>query len=194
MVDFFQCTEYKGDVEESVKILLTGSPGCGKTTAVMKILNQLDADRVSGFYTCEMRRQGVRRGFTWNRLDGTSGVLAAVGFKSPFRVSRYGVDVKGFAEHVVEAIDIRRTGNKLLVIDEIGKMECFCERFVQAVREAFASDRSILATVAQKGAGLICEVKSYPDVEVFTLTPACRTDIVDQVLERLSAFKKLSLF
>ncbi len=177
-------------MEESVKIILTGSPGCGKTTAVMKILSWLDADRTSGFYTCEMREGGVRRGFTWNRLDGASGVLAAVGFKSPFRVSKYGVDVKGFAEHVVEAIDIRRTGDKLLVIDEIGKMECFCERFVEAVREGFASDSSILATVAQKGAGLIGEVKSYPDVDIFTLTPVNRTNIIEQVLEKLSAFKK----
>jgi nucleoside-triphosphatase THEP1 len=35
----------------SVKILLTGLPGCGKTTAVMRIVENLDSEKLAGFYT-----------------------------------------------------------------------------------------------------------------------------------------------
>jgi len=36
------------------KILLTGSPGCGKTTAVMKIVRALNKAKIAGFCTEEI--------------------------------------------------------------------------------------------------------------------------------------------
>ena len=63
---------------KSVKILLTGRPGCGKTTAVMKIIDNLDPETIEGFYTQELRKDNVRRGFNWKRLDGAEGTLAHV--------------------------------------------------------------------------------------------------------------------
>ena len=44
------------------KILLTGRPGCGKTTLIKCVVNSL-AGRTGGFYTEEMREHGVRVGF-----------------------------------------------------------------------------------------------------------------------------------
>ena len=42
---------------ESAKILLTGRPSCGKTTAVMQIVSNLKPEKVAGFYTQEIRRR-----------------------------------------------------------------------------------------------------------------------------------------
>ena len=64
------------------KILLTGQPGCGKTTAVMKIIDNLDPKKIAGFYTQEIRRNNVRKGFRWKRLDGAEGKLAHIDIKS----------------------------------------------------------------------------------------------------------------
>ena len=49
---------------KSVKILLTGLPGCGKTTAVMQIIANLDPKKVAGFYTQEIRQNNMRKGFS----------------------------------------------------------------------------------------------------------------------------------
>ena len=175
--------------DSSTKILLTGPPGCGKTTAIMKVVEQLSADRAAGFYTQEIREAGERKGFRWRRLDGAEGVLAHVGIKSRCKVGRYGVDVAGFDRSVVPVLDVDQSRAELFVIDEIGKMECFSEKFIAAVRRLLASDRSVLATVAQRGGGFIREVKDHPGVTLITLTSGNREEIVAEVSERLLSGK-----
>jgi len=67
---------------EPLKILLTGPPGCGKTTAVMTIAGVLRGKlRMAGFYAAEIRKAGRHTGFRWHRLDGWTGTLAHVEIK-----------------------------------------------------------------------------------------------------------------
>ena len=155
---------------ESVKILLTGSPGCGKTTAIRRIVEKLDLGRVAGFYTQEIRIDGVRKGFGWKRLDGPEGTLAHIDIRGPLKVGKYGVDVAEFERLVVPVLDIANLDADLFVIDEIGKMECLSQLFVAVVDRLLRSDKSLLATVAQKGGGLIREIKERPDVLLLNLT------------------------
>lgn len=177
---------------ESAKILLTGLPGCGKTTAVTKIIADLNREKVAGFYTQEIRQNDTRKGFRWTSLDGATGILARVDIKGPFRVGKYGVDVPGFEKAVVPILDVERNDAELFVIDEIGRMECLSEKFVTAVRRLFASDKSVLATVAQKGRGLISEVKNYPGTRLFNLTRHTRDKTIAEILQVLSFLKKPS--
>jgi nucleoside-triphosphatase len=177
-------------MSDSAKILLTGLPRCGKTTAVMQIISNLNSDRIAGFYTQEIRQAGVRRGFSWRRLDGTTGTLAHVDIRGPYRVGKYGVDVAGFEKSVVPILDAEKTDAQLFVIDEIGKMECFSKEFVAAIRRLFKSDKSVLATVALKGSGLISEIKDYPDTKLFNLTHHNSEKTIDQILKSLSFVKR----
>ncbi len=177
---------------KSAKILLTGLPGCGKTTAIMKIIDNLRSDKVAGFYTQEIRQNNIRKGFCWKRLDGAEGTLAHINIKGPLRVGKYGVDVAGFEESVVPILDVERVAAELFIIDEIGKMECLSGKFIAAVRRLFASEKSVLATVAQKGSGLISEVKNYPNTEIFNLTRAGRDKTISEILQILSFLKRAS--
>lgn len=176
--------------EGAIRILLTGPPGCGKTTAVMKIVRQLDKSRMAGFHTEEIREGARRTGFRWARLDGPSGTLAHFDIRGPHRVGRYGVDIAAFNHEVVPILDPATTEAKLFVIDEIGKMECLSETFVQAVRRLFASDRAVLATAAQKGGGFIREVKSYRTVKLLHLTVENRDEVTQQVMDMLGPSPK----
>jgi nucleoside-triphosphatase len=176
-------------LSKSAKILLTGLPGCGKTTTIMKIISELDRTSFAGFYTEEIRENNNREGFRWKSLNGAGGTLAHVDIKSRFKVGRYGVDVAGFEKSVVPILDVEQSDAGLFVIDEIGKMECLSKKFVAAVRRLFASDKSVLATVARKGKGLISEVKSYPGVELFNLTHENRDKTIGEILQILSFLK-----
>jgi nucleoside-triphosphatase len=167
------------------KVLLTGLPGCGKTTAVMRVCAGLKGRRLAGFYTEEIRHGGARTGFRWKRFDGAEGILAHIDIKSRFRVGKYGVDVGGFERDVVPVLDSKQGDVDLFVIDEIGKMECLSEQFVEAVRRLFAGERCVLATVAQKGAGLITEVKNMLGVRLLTLTERNRDSVADETLKLL---------
>ncbi len=177
-------------LSESAKILLTGLPRSGKTTAVMQIIANLNCEKLAGFYTQEIRQGGVRKGFSWQRLDGAAGTLANIEIKGPFRVGKYGVDVAGFEKSVVPILDAEKTDTQLFVIDEIGKMECFSKKFAAAIRRLFKSDKSVLATVALKGTGLISEVKNYQDIKLFNLTRQNRDKTIAEILQALSFFKK----
>jgi nucleoside-triphosphatase len=174
---------------KSAKILLTGLPGCGKTTAIMKIIDELSCASVAGFYTEEIRENNTRKGFRWKRLDGAGGILAHVDIKGRFKVGKYGVDVAGFEKLVVTILDAEQNDAGLFVIDEIGKMECLSRKFVAAVRGLFDSDKSVLATVARKGTGFISEVKIYPGTQLFNLTSDNRKKTIDEILKILSFMK-----
>lgn len=168
-----------------LRILLTGPPGCGKSTAVIKIAAQLEKTKIAGFYTGEIRTAGIRKGFSWHRLDGPTGTLAHIDIKSRYRVSRYGVDIAGFEKSVVPILD-PSLSSSLFIIDEIGKMECLSQRFVAAVQRLFDSDKSILAAIALKGSGFIAELKSRTDVKIFTLDASNRDFLTCDVLKMLS--------
>ena len=152
----------------------------------MKIIAELNCTSVTGFYTEEIRENNTRRGFRWKRFDGAAGILAHVDIKGRFKVGKYGVDVEDFEKNIVPILDTERTNTELFIIDEIGKMECYSEKFVAAARRLFASDKSVLATVARKGADLISEVKNYPGTQLFNLTRENRDKTVAEILQLLS--------
>lgn len=106
------------------KLLITGLPGVGKTTLVRKLAARLGPLRPVGFFTEEVREGGVRKGFEWVGFDGRRGTLAHVRFSSRYRVGKYRVNVDGF-ERFLEGVPFLAPDTKLVVIDEIGKMECF---------------------------------------------------------------------
>jgi nucleoside-triphosphatase len=67
-------------------------------------------------------------GFSINTLNHRTGVLAHQDIHSRFRVGRYGVNLENIDQIAVPAMMPDRP-DMLVVIDEIGKMECLSERF-----------------------------------------------------------------
>lgn len=152
-------------------LLLTGPPSCGKTTAVLRLVERLAGLRLAGFHTRELREDGSRVGFEAIGISsGRHALLAHARSKSRSRVGKYGVEPAALAPLVADEL-VRPTAEvDVFVIDEIGKMELLCPEFIAVVRRLLDGPVPLLATVAMKGGGLIAEVKGRQDVRLIEVT------------------------
>jgi nucleoside-triphosphatase len=166
------------------RILVTGAPGSGKTTLVRTVLQLLGGVRAAGFYTEEIRGPTGRTGFRVATLDGRTARLATVGGRSGPRVGRYVVHLAEFEALALPQIELRPEVD-LLVIDEIGKMECLSPAFVAAARRALTAPIPLLGTVALAGGGFIAEAKRTPGVEVVEVSRENRNRLPPRVAARL---------
>jgi nucleoside-triphosphatase len=151
------------------------------TTVIRKVADRLQGHRIGGFFTEEIRVEGMRQGFRMTTFDGLDVVFAHREIESTVRISGYGIDV-GAIDRVVE----RAFGPaELYLIDEIAKMECSSEKFVAGVRMVLESGRPVVATVSLKGEGLPQEVKQRPDAVVWKVTRETRAGLPDRILGQI---------
>ncbi len=168
----------------SDNILITGPPGIGKTTLIRSVCSALADQEIAGFYTEEIRRNGERRGFELVGLNGERALLAHVDIRSPFRVGKYGVDMDSL-DRFIQTEPFLAPSNDLIVIDEIGKMECFSATFRRVTQRALASETPVVASVAQRGRGFIAEVKERWDVRLFYMGWDNRDHLLPQIIGQL---------
>lgn len=161
-------------------LLVTGTPGVGKTTLIRRVAERLRSQTLGGFYTEEQREAGRRTGFRLVDFEGHALTFAHVGIDGP-RVSRYGVDVAALDARA-EALLAPRPGVAVYLVDEIGKMECLSPRFVAAMRRLLASGSRVVATVAKQGEGLIAEAKRWPGATLWAVSRDNRDRLPDEVL------------
>jgi nucleoside-triphosphatase len=160
--------------------LLTGQPGAGKTSIVKQAVAGVKG-RVCGFYTEEIRGQGIRQGFRLVTLDGQTATLAHINFQSQYRVSKYGVDIDSLDRVGVSALNQAAQECDLVVVDEIGKMELFSVKFREAVQGIINSGKRLLGTIMLQSNPYADAIKRQPQVNLITVT---RTN-QDQVLKEL---------
>ncbi|MBN1259847.1 MAG: AAA family ATPase [Anaerolineae bacterium] len=169
-------------------LLLVGHPRSGKTTIIREVCTTL-GDRAGGFYTEEIFGPGGRKGFHLVTLDGKRAVLAHKDLRGPKSrlVGRYGVDLNVLENTGVRALDEARNAGKIVIIDEIGKMELLSQRFQEAVLRAILGPTPVLGTILYKPHPHADIVKSLAPVTLWEVNPLTRDALPDQILAWLSA-------
>lgn len=151
-------------------ILLTGKPNTGKTTAIKSLIAMIGQRRCGGFFTNEIRNEeGQRIGFETNTLSHKKFLLAHVDFDSPYQIEEFKVNVKGVEDIAVEDM-LNDTTHDFMVIDEIGKMQMFSDKFKDAVLKLANSDKRIIATITLDDTDFSRMLKEDPRNSLFTLT------------------------
>ncbi|RLI90982.1 MAG: AAA family ATPase [Candidatus Altiarchaeales archaeon] len=163
-------------------ILLTGRPGIGKTTIIKRVLDRIDLS-AGGFYTQEIREHGIRTGFKIITLDGNEGLLAHTELNTRFRVGRYFVNIDDIDEIAVQSI-LDSLDRDLIIIDEIGRMELFSEKFKEAVILALETKR-VLGTIMRWSNIFTDSIKARDDTDVIDVNLENRDSLVDMIVDIL---------
>ena len=166
--------------------LLTGQPGTGKTNLIKQAIAGMRGS-AGGFYTEEIRSQGVRQGFRLVTLDGQDTILAHVDIDSPYRVSKYGVDVDSLERVGVSALRKAAQQYDLVIIDEIGKMELFSANFRQTVGQIIDSGKRVLGTIMLSPNPVADAIKHHPQVNLVTVTRANHQQVLAELQHWLNA-------
>ncbi|HEC83372.1 MAG TPA: NTPase [Firmicutes bacterium] len=167
-----------------MKILLTGLPGIGKTTVIQKVTSRL-RDRVGGFITREQREGGRRTGFVIETLDGKRAILAVRSSKGKPRVGRYRVIVENIESVAVRALENAWHAGKIVVVDEIGKMELASNRFKNLIETIIESDTMILGTLSVARDPLLEAIRRREDIELIEVTMQNRESLPDRIVKIL---------
>ncbi|MGW0816740.1 nucleoside-triphosphatase [Streptomyces viridiviolaceus] len=167
------------------RILLEGRPGVGKTTAVRRLAALLRTREAVGFTTEEIRQAGTRVGFALETLTGRRAVLAHTNFPGPTRVGRYGVDLSVMEQLALPSLRTTAVPGRLVLMDELGRMELACSPFRDAVQALFDTAVDIVATVQAHRDPFTDALKQRPDVDVVRLTPANRDALPEALAARL---------
>ncbi len=88
----------------------------------------------------------------------------------------------------IQAISFLDPATNLIIIDEIGKMECFSDKFKKLIRKILNSDKLLIASISLKGGGLIAEIKKRDDIKLFEITQSNREYLL---IEGLKEVKRL---
>jgi nucleoside-triphosphatase len=163
-------------------IFLTGAPSSGKTTVIKKVIALLPYP-ATGFYTEEQRVAGKRVGFIMKTVEGKSGFLAHQDIRSHFHIRRYGVSIENIETIAVPSI--APCNGHIIILDEIGKMECFSELFKEAAITALNSPNIVVGTITFGGDDFIMQIKTRGDVEIHEVTPENRDSLPDLILENV---------
>jgi len=162
-------------------IFLTGAPSSGKTTVIKKVIKNLPVP-ANGFYTEEEKIGDKRVGFLMRSLDGKEGYLAHQDIRSDFHIRRYGVSIENI--ETIAASSIRPVDDNIIILDEIGKMECFSDKFRKAVLKALDSSNIVIGTITFGGDEFISKIKERNDIEIIEVTPLNRDSLPDLILQK----------
>jgi nucleoside-triphosphatase len=178
-------------------LLLSGNPGVGKTTVLMKTVNALKESgiRVGGMISREVREGGARVGFEIIDIASSRrGWLAHVNQKNGPQVGKYRVNIEDLNAIGVGAVTGAVENCEVIAIDEIGPMELFSEKFKDAAWKALDSGKLVIAVVHWKAKDrLINEAKKREDAEIITVTLENREKLDKQITEKALEFlKKIS--
>ena len=168
-------------------IVLTGAPGVGKTTAVMRAARAL-SDRglnVGGIVSRELRtNNNMRIGFEFiDLIKNDTNVLASITGNGP-RVGKYFVNLAG-CRFAAERLDAAARNCDVIICDEIGPMELKSREFIDSAKKLLDVDKKTIVVVHQRLQHPLTEQFRKKSSLLISLDLANREKVNEILLDRL---------
>jgi len=172
-----------------MNIVITGNPGCGKTTVCEKVIRRLEEGgiRCGGILCPEVKENGRRVGT--NAVDVMTReerIMAMLKNKAEFdgiEVGRYSLNRKGI-EFGKDAIENAMNCN-VIVIDEIGPVELSNDGMIDAAVKALDSENSVIVIVRSKLKKKFLEGFKDREFIVFDVSEENRKSLPEEISRRI---------
>jgi len=138
--------------------IVTGDPGVGKTTVVMRVAETLKQRglKVGGIISREIRSNNVRIGFEFVDLTTNErATLSSITGRGP-RMGKYFVDLDG-CSFAVEKLSKAIKDSDVIICDELGPMEFKSKEFVDCAKDMLQLDKPIIVVVHKRLQHLIID-------------------------------------
>jgi nucleoside-triphosphatase len=173
-----------------IKIGITGLPGSGKTSALIRVIEMLSGNelKVGGMIDEPIFNGRHRIGFTVRDIcTGDKEIFASMDIESKIMIGKLGVDLSKFEEVGVRAIKRACEECDIIVIDEIGKIEVESQPFIEAVRFALDADKPMLITLHKKSRNpLLQDIRRRDDVRILEVTPTNRNLLPHKIIRLMN--------
>lgn len=169
-------------------LFITGDPGIGKTTIMLKTIEDLKMRgyKVGGMITREARSHSIRVGFEILDLGSNRrGWLALVDQDHGPKVGKYKLNLEDLNNVGVASLSRALEGSEVIVIDEVGPMELYSEKFKDAVRKAVGTRKLVIGVIHRSSRdALIEELKGRKDFELIKVTKANRDSLPMTLIQK----------
>lgn len=173
----------------SRRIFLTGRPGVGKTSVLLRVIKRLKNQglRVGGMISQEARRGATRVGFRLIDItSGRSGWLAHIHEESGPSVGKYRVNLHDLQHIGVTAIQSAIETADVVIVDEVGPMELYSAAFKEAVIRALQSSKILIGVLHQRARDpLISAIRATPQIHIVEVTLANRGQLHETVFDMI---------
>ncbi|GIU70736.1 MAG: NTPase [Candidatus Nitrosocaldaceae archaeon] len=163
-------------------ILITGEPGVGKTTILLKLFNMLKSYKVGGIIAKEIRSNG-RIGFEFIDLSSNKReLLASIHGNGP-RVGKYYINLEGCKF----AADILKNANNydIILVDELGPMEFKSKEFRDAAKMLLDVNKIRIVVIHKRLKDTIIDEYKRRANAIITVTKENRDNIPDYILKMI---------
>ena len=171
-----------------MKIVLTGEPGIGKTTLIKKLAKVL-RNKAIGFWTEEVRdlKTNKRTGFKVVSTEGNSLLFASKTFTSKHLVGSYGVNVQRFESVALPILEKALKENKVVLVDEVGKMELFSKPFRELIRAIIHDPRKhmVITIPIRDVHPLVAEIRRLTGAVLLEVNKENRDELLEDILNLL---------
>ncbi len=171
-----------------MKIVLTGEPGIGKTTLIKKLAKVL-GNKAIGFWTEEVRDPKTRKrtGFKVVSTEGNSLLFASKTFTSKHLVGSYGVNVQRFESVALPILEKALRENKVVLVDEVGKMELFSKPFRELIRALIHDPRKhmVITIPIRDVHPLVAEIRRLTGAVLLEVSKENRDGLLEDILSLL---------
>jgi nucleoside-triphosphatase THEP1 len=139
--------------------------------------------RARGFLQEPIHEEDELVGYTLRSLGGRQAWIAHISDAGPVRIGRFRVNVPEIDFVGTESLKGEILPDRVFVIDEINRILLASRRLQIAIKDAFASGASVLATVEDRPPELVETLRKLPGVEAAHVT----AETFDEQRERISA-------